>query len=315
MNKRQAVLDVLDSSKPQEYIPAGFFLHFSPQYRQGQAGVDKHLEFFRYTGMDFVKIQYEKTFPPLPEIQRPQDWAQMPFYGLDFYAPQLEVVRGLVGAAKAEALVLVTLYSPFMCANQTAGEGRLREHLEQDAESVMTGLQTITESLLLFVRACIDLGVDGFYASTQGGEAGRFSDPTLFEKCVRPYDLAIMREMDARCIFNILHVCDYHLKYADLAHLADYPGQVVNTSLELAGEQKITGQQVAEVFRRPFMGGLDRLGALATGSQQEVRQAVEAALQSAPTRTILAADCTVPGETPWDNLKLAIDIAHSWRGG
>jgi len=127
--------------------------------------------------------------------------------------------------------------------------------------------------------------------------------------------LAIMREIDARCIFNILHVCDYHLKYADLAHLADYPGQVVNTSLELAGEQKITGQQVAEVFRRPFMGGLDRLGALATGSQQEVRQAVEAALQNAPTRTILAADCTVPGETPWDNLKLAIDIAHSWRGG
>jgi hypothetical protein len=34
-------------------------------------------------------------------------------------------------------------------------------------------------------------------------------------------------------------------------------------------------------------------------------------LKTAPDRFILAADCTVPSETPWDNLLAAIDAAHA----
>src|SRR5512146_561808 len=113
MNKRDAVLSLLDPNRKPDYTPAAFFLHFDPVYHAGQAAVDKHLEYFHYTGMDFVKIQYERGFPHLPEIQRPEDWAKMPFYQLDFYEPQLRVVEGLVKAAKAEALVILTLYSPF----------------------------------------------------------------------------------------------------------------------------------------------------------------------------------------------------------
>jgi len=54
-----------------------------------------------------------------------------------------------------------------------------------------------------------ELGVDGFYASTQGGEAGTFRDPRLFGRYVTPYDLRLMKEIDETCRFNILHVCDY----------------------------------------------------------------------------------------------------------
>ena len=81
--------------------------------------MQKHLEYFRHTGMDFVKIQYERTFPPIATIKRPEDWRKMPSYPLDFYEPTLSAVGGLVKAAKKEALVLVTLYSPFMCAGHT----------------------------------------------------------------------------------------------------------------------------------------------------------------------------------------------------
>jgi uroporphyrinogen decarboxylase len=58
------------------------------------------------------------------------------------------------------------------------------------------------------------------------------------------------------------------------------------------------------------MGGLERKGVLATGDQSAIRRAAEAALEQAPERFILAADCTVPGETPWENLKTAIAAAH-----
>ena len=70
-------------------------------------------------------------------------------------------------------------------------------------------MEAVTDSLLTFVRACVKLGVDGFYASTQGGERGRFDDPGIFDRAIKPYDLTVMNEINATCEFNILHVCDY----------------------------------------------------------------------------------------------------------
>lgn len=312
MNKREAVLSLLDSGSTPGYTPAAFFLHFDPMYHRGQAAVDKHLEYFRYTGMDLVKIQYERTFPHLPEIRRPADWAQMPCYGLEFYEAPLGVLAGLVKAAKSEALVIQTLYSPFMCAGHTVGAEMLADHIRQDPERVKRGMQVITDSLLRFVKECIRLGVDGFYTSTQGGESGRFGGSPLFNECIRPYDLVLMEEINRACGFNILHVCDYHLPYSDLTPFVDYPGHVVNASLELTGG-KISPQAVASLFGRPYMGGLERKGVIATGSMSEVQRAVEGVLHTASERFILGADCTVPSETSWDNLKAAISTAHAHR--
>ena len=312
MKKRDAVLSLLEPGRKPEYTPAAFFLHFDPAYHRGQAAVEKHLEFFRYTGMDLVKIQYEHKFPFLPEIRRPEDWAKIPCYGLEFYQEPLQIVKGLVQAAKREALVIQTLYSPFMCAGHTVGSQVLLDHIRQAPDQVKRGMQAITDSLMLFVKECIHLGLDGFYASTQGGENGRLDDPALFDGCIRPYDLALMEEMSRACIFNILHVCDFHLPYRDLAPFVRYPGQVVNVSLELTGG-KISAKQAASMFGRPYMGGLERKGPIATGDAATVRRAVEECLRAAPERFILGADCTVPGETPWENLKTAIETAHAYR--
>jgi len=52
---------------------------------------------------------------------------------------------------------------------------------------------------------------------------------------------------------------------------------------------------------------------IATGTPAEVRKEVEAVLAEAPERFILGADCTVPADTPWENLKAAIETAHAYR--
>jgi uroporphyrinogen decarboxylase len=310
MNKRETVLQILDPASAPQTVPAAFFLHFDPLYHRGQAAVDKHLEYFRATGMDFVKIQYEHPFPHLDQIQRPADWANMPFYGLDFFAEPLRVVEGLVKAAKPEALVILTLYSPFMFAGQTASEDLVTRHILEDPGAVRRGMQVITDSLIGFVRACLKLGLDGFYTSTQGGEEGRFPDRRPFDECIRPYDLALMAEANHGSLFNILHVCDYRLPYKDLSPYVDYPGQIVNASLELTGG-KTTPREVSRLFARPFMGGMNRLGVLAHGTPGEVRQAAQDALTDVPERFIFGADCTVPSDTAWQNLRTAIDTAHA----
>jgi len=312
MNKRDLVLNILDETKPQNYIPAGFFIHFDAAYHRGPAAIDKHLEFFHYTGMDFVKIQYENVFPHNPDIQKPEDWKKMPLYQKDFYKEPLDVVAGLIEAAKKEALVIMTLYSPFMCARATTSEEIITNHIKQAPDEVKKGMEIITESLMIFVKSCIELGIDGFYTSSQGGESHRFEDPALFNSCVKPYDRTLMEAINRSCIFNILHVCDFRGQYDDLTPFLEYPGHVVNYSQEL-GLKKITGKEVSHLFNRPFMGGLDRKGILATGNAEQIRERVREVLDDAPDRFILGADCTLPGDVSWDNIRTAISTAHDYQ--
>ena len=311
MNKRDLVLSLLDAGKEQTYIPAGFFIHFNPSCHRGQAAVEKHLEYFRYTGMDFVKIQYEHTFPHRPEIVNPEDWAKMPLYKKDFFEEPLKVVEGLVKAARKEALVIVTLYSPFMCAGHTTSEQIITQHILENPERTKKGIEIIAESLLIFVKACIKLGVDGFYASSQGGESHRFTDPALFRECIKPSDLLVMEEINRNCVFNVLHVCDYHGGYHDLSPFIDYPGHVVNCSLTL-GDQQVTGQEVSTMFERPYMGGMERKGIIVSGSQEDIQNAVRQLLDEKPAKFILAADCTLPGDINWENIRTAIKTAHEF---
>ncbi len=311
MNKRDLVLGLLDDAAP-PYVPAAFFLHFDPAHHFGAAAVARHLEFFRATGMDLVKVQYERVFPALPEIRTPADWRKMPRYGEAFFAPQLEVVAGIVEAVRRDAVVIVTLYSPFMCASHAVGEERTLRHAREDPEPVRAGMEAVTESLLTFVRACVRLGVDGFYHSTQGGETRRLAERAPFDALVRPYDLALMREAERSCAFNVLHVCDYAGEYDDLQRFEGYPGHVVSCPLEVGG-RPLALAEAARRFGRPVMGGLDRHGAVATGGAAQIRAEVEGVLRVAPQRFIVGADCTVPSETPWENLRVAIDAAHAWR--
>ncbi len=311
MNKRDLVLSLLDKDKKQEVIPAAFFLHFDEIYHRGQAAVDKHLEFFRHTGMDFVKIQYENVFPLMPEIQKPADWEKMPLYKKEFYEDQLNIVAGLIKAAQKEALIIMTLYSPFMCAGH-ASDLHMIEHIKENPAKTKKGIEIITESLMIFVKECIKLGVDGFYHSTQGGESNTFNDSALFTECIKPYDLILMEEINRSCQFNILHVCDYHDGYDDLTPFLDYPGHIVNCSLKL-GTETLAAQEVSQMFGRPFMGGLDRLGTIFSGSREEIKKAVDAQCSRKSAKFLLGADCTVPSEVDWDNLKTAIKAAHGFE--
>ena len=308
MNKRDTLFGFVNNETPIDYVPAAFFMHFDPAYHHGQAAIDKHLEFFRYTGMDFVKIQYEKLQPTAFHIQKVEDWAEVPLYPQEFFDEPVAVVDGLVKAAKGEALVIMTLYSPLMWAMQLAGGVNLAAHLEENPDVVKKGFDIMTENVINLVRGCKRVGVDGFYASSQGGEAFRFPSTDFFIKYIKPTDLAVWEEIRS-CEFNILHICDYVGGYDDLTPFLDYPGQVVNCSLKL-GERRLQPKEVSEMFGRPFMGGLERKGVIATGSRDQIRQTAQEVLAQAPDRFILAADCTVPSETPWENLKAAIDVAH-----
>ena len=281
----------------------------SISFKNGSAAAKRHLEFFRQTDMDFVKIQFEQAYEQQAFLRKPSDWSKLALRKLDFYEPLMVTVRELVKAAKKDALILMTLYSPFMCAGQCAPAAVLKRHLEEDPEAVKRGLEILTESQMIFVRACIKAGVDGFYMSTQGAETGRFSNPKIFANYVKPADLVAMKEIQASCPFNILHVCDYHMPYASYDAALDYPGHVVNCNPKLAGRE-MTPAELSKLFKRPYMGGLDRHGILAKGTPEQLEAEIKRVIKGAPKQFLLAADCTVAGDTDWARLKHAIAVAH-----
>jgi len=107
MNKRDNLLKLINDTAPSNYVPAAFFMHFDPAYHEGQPAIDKHLEFFHATGMDFVKIQYEQELPSSIPITKPEDWANVPPCYPDFFEPTLHIVRELVKAAKGHTLYIL----------------------------------------------------------------------------------------------------------------------------------------------------------------------------------------------------------------
>jgi hypothetical protein len=118
-NKRERMFQWLAGRTEPNYTPAAFFLHFGPQYKAGSAAAKRHLEFFRHTDMDFVKIQFEQTYERQAFLQNPSDWSRLTLRKQDFYEPLLQTVRELVKASKRDAMILMTLYSP-LCAQVTA---------------------------------------------------------------------------------------------------------------------------------------------------------------------------------------------------
>jgi uroporphyrinogen decarboxylase len=73
----------------------------------------------------------------------------------------------------------------------------------------------------------------------------------------------------------------------------------------------MTPQEVSDLFGRPYMGGLDRHGIIVSGSTDEIKQEVENVLAQASTKFFLAADCTLPSDIDWNNIRTAIATAHA----
>lgn len=312
-SKRDLVLQVLDTSRPQTYIPAGFFMHFAPNRRLGDPAISDHLNYFRTTGMDFVKIQYEQPHPKVAGVKSAADWAKIPVLPEEWFEPTLYVIRGLVKEAKAEALILPTLYSPYQMAKQAVAWSDLVKHVYEDPEAVSRGMENVLLSTLNFARAAVRAGVDGFYTCTQGGETNRIADRALFNRTIKAFDMLQHKQVAQLTSFNILHVCDYDGDYNEFtARFQDYSGHVVNTPLSADG-RPLSLAQAADIFKRPVMGGLERKGILSTGTPGEVARAVKAVLKEAPSHLILSANCTVRTDIPIENLQSAIKTAHEFR--
>ena len=312
-SKRERILQVLDQSRPNEYVPAAFFLHF--ENKLGRKAVQDHKDFYRATNMDFVKVFYEIAVPKV-DINSGSDWEKVPVYGEDFFAPQVAVIADLAREFDNEAFVLPTVYSPLALAHQTLGRGKdFKKLITENPKAFGKAIKNLSLSIENYLRAARKAGADGFYISTQGGDGNSIPEK-IWKEQVRQWDKHVSEVANEIGEINILHICDYGTPFKNAEALygfADYPASIINVPLKFSDGSTLNLKEAQKRFGRPIFGGLERLGVIAKGSIEEAKAEVDKVLENASPNFILGADCTVPGTTDWENLRAIIDYAHTWR--
>lgn len=312
-SKRERILQVLDQSRPNEYVPAAFFLHF--ENKLGRKAVQDHKDFYRATNMDFVKVFYEIAVPKV-DINSGSDWEKVPVYGEDFFAPQVAVIADLAREFGNEAFVLPTVYSPLALAHQTLGRGKdFKKLIAENPKAFGKAIKNLSLSIENYLRAARKAGADGFYISTQGGDGNSIPEK-IWKEQVRQWDKHVSEVANEIGEINILHICDYGTPFKNAEALygfADYPASIINVPLKFSDGSTLNLKEAQKRFGRPIFGGLERLGVIAKGSVEEAKAEVDKVLENASPNFILGADCTVPGTTDWETLRAIIDYAHTWR--
>ncbi|MDR2706617.1 MAG: hypothetical protein LBC02_12630 [Planctomycetaceae bacterium] len=305
INKREKLLSVLDQSKPNQYVPAAFFMHFPEKF--GEDAAKRHINYFRATNMDIVKVQYELSLPRL-EIQKPEDWEKVPVYKTDYFEPVLALIEYVAKELKSEALIIPTVFGTFTQIVQTAGNiQKVLEHAQENPDIVAKGIKNLTESLLNYVSEAIKRGADGFYYSIQGGDNEHFAKSELFNR-ISQSNIAVLQEVNNKTLLNILHICG---TYNEISKFISLPTSIVNPPFTLKDGSRVHVKDVQETFHRPVLGGLNKNGVISGGTFEQIVPEVDSLLQEAPSNFFLGADCTIHAE--WDTLRKVIDYAHTWR--
>jgi uroporphyrinogen decarboxylase len=300
MNKLERVRAAL-AGEAVDRVPASFWFHFPAEQAHGEASVKAHLDYYRASGVDYLKVMNEHPYRTEVDIKTPMDWQAVRPAPLSapFYQAQLDEIKRIADEIQGKCLIVTTLFGPFASGNHASGR-KVMAHLKADPEPVSQGLGAIAESLADFGVACVDAGAAGIYYSAQGGEEDRFTEET-FERYIKPHDLTVLKGVEGHGEFHLLHICGNRIR---LPLYADCPSHAVNWAVT---KDNLSLKQGQELFGRTVVGGMDDQGIMVDGSAEEIQTAVREVIAGFGTRGLmLGADCTLPTDIPVANIRVAV---------
>jgi uroporphyrinogen decarboxylase len=317
VNKRERVKAALagdDLDRP----PIAFWGHFASDPRTADEIARETVAFQKRFDWDVVKMMPSGMYFPQafgcevtpPEgdggvnriarsiISSPNDWLRLPQPSLTdgWLAEHVQSVRLVREALGPDVPVVQTLFSPLTVAHKMSGE-LFQSHLAEDA--FLYGLETLSTVSISFARATIDAGADGFFYATQEATIDELSEPE-FERLGKTFDLQVLGALDDRAWLTMLHVCRESIM-AEI--VADYPVAAINWD----SHRNFPSMAEAHgIWPQALVGGLDRYGAILTGTPEETSADVRAAVAAAGGRKlIVSAGCALPLARPDANLDAA----------
>lgn len=317
MTKRDRVLAAIQG-KQVDYVPTGFSLHFPVEEASGEKGVKAHLDFFKQTDTDIIKVMNENLVPYVGDIKTPEDWNKIPTYSLndDFMKRQIEMAKAILDQADSDAFSIGTLHG--ICASgihpietRYGYEGvrkLLCAHIRENKQPVIEALKRITDGMCQLAVKYKEIGMDGIYYAALGGEKHYFTDEE-FAEVIEPFDKAILQASKEAGGINFLHMCKENLnlkRYEGYMDLVD----VVNWGIY---ETDVTLEEGKKLFpNTTIMGGLaNRSGVMVEGSIEQLQAVTKQIIRDyGKTSFILGADCTLPTEISYERIRAIVEATR-----
>lgn len=247
----------------------------------------------RFGGGDEGTREYLSTV-----IRQPEDWARLPVLDptAGVLGGQLRCLELIRDAVAADVPFIQTIFSPLAQARHLVGPDLLAVHLRRYPDLVRQGLETITQSTIRFVQACLPLGIAGLYYAVQSASYRVLSEAE-YRTFGEPYDRRIPAAA-SDCWFNLLHLHGTDVMF-DL--VAQYPGHALNWHDRESGPTLAEG---AQRFPGAVCGGLEHWEDILRGDPAGIRaRAADAIAQTGGRRLILSSGCVAPVNAPFSNLR------------
>ncbi|HUV31910.1 MAG TPA: uroporphyrinogen decarboxylase family protein [Acidobacteriota bacterium] len=322
---RERLQMIIAGERPDRYA-ASFWRHFYHLEHHAEGTVEAMLEFQKRFDWDFMKInpradyhvedwglrqhwshdefrKHTKTDFP---VRTPDDWLRIEPLAptAPVLAEHLTVVSKIRRRSDRELPILMTVFTPLAVAGRLVEEnGLLADHLRTAPEKVEVALRAITDTFVRYVSELRNAGADGlFYATTQWASRDLLTWQE-YERFGVPYDLEVIRAAEADAL-NLLHVCSGSNYLKELSDL-EYNASLYNWD---ASEPTNLPLDKAQLRRGAVVGGADQRGWLLQGTPDEVSRMIEKLkADNDPSRLIIGPGCSIPPETPMENLKAVKD--------
>lgn len=319
-SKRERVFAAL-RGEVADRVPISLWGHFPSDPHRAEDLAAETIAFQRKYDWDFIKFMPSGMYYPealgctltpaagpgavngLSDsiVKRPEDWERLPVPDPreGWLAEHVRAVRLVREALGPDVPIIQTLFSPLTIAHKLSIHVPFEESLSRHRALLEAGLRAIAEGSKRFAEATLAAGADGFFFATQEANHDTLSDAD-FRGLGKAYDLDVLRAVEGRATFNLLHVCRVNIM---AEAVADYPVQAINwdsdhTRPALAEAHSVWGQTL--------VGGLDRHGAILGGTPDDVAAEVRQSIAEAgPAGLIVSAGCALPVACPEANLRAA----------
>lgn len=320
MTHKQRVENALHF-KETDRIPYSLWMHFPNRDRHPRRLAELTMAAQRKYDTDFIKfmpfgmystIDYGidlDVFPGFmnapvahkPFVERVEDWDKIHYVpGTEGeYAVVLEAQRLLFAMMDERIPFVNTVFSPMTTAAKLSTPALLAEHVKQDPAKVRRALEIITEATIQFAKATVAQGADGLFFASQLSTSDVLDLPT-HDEFVRKYDLEILKAVEGRTWFNVLHL---HGANTYIREMQDYPVQAFNWHDRDDGPSM---EELRKVSDKTFIGGLSwgKNWLKKTNDEvvAEVREVVKR--NEGGQGIILAPGCVIDPSTPEERLEL-----------
>lgn len=223
-----------------------------------------------YCGFDFIKVMTNGNFMPeaygadLTPSRDPHEWCctfhRYPLQSANDVAKiqvldaksgslrrEVEAVKMLADHYQGDMPILATIFNPITsiqemmsCLDPTT----VQEMMRTRKEELHTGLKAVSRTIKNYLDELITAGIDGIFLANQYSMASIIT-PEQYDEFCRPYDIDILKYIEGRTWFNMLHVHgDAGLLFD---HCIDYPVEAFNWENVPSGADPSTWTSIAKV--------------------------------------------------------------------